>query len=77
MELVALIFAGISAIGTVISIFIALRAKSDVEKLKIQMNDNNERGVNGKNTIKIKSKAKNTGVIGGINTGDVNVREEK
>jgi len=77
MELVALIFAGISAIAAVISAIAALLAKSEVNKLRIQISNNDERSVTGKTNAKIESNTKNSGFIAGVNTGDVNVKEEK
>lgn len=60
-----------------ISAVAALLAKSEIKKLKIQLDHNNERGVFGKTKTKIEKNDKNSGFIVGISTGDVNVREEK
>jgi len=77
MELLALIFSGVSALAAIISAIAAFLAKSEVKKLKIQIYGNNERGISGKNRVKIENTTTNTGSISGINTGDINVRAKE
>jgi len=77
MELLSIIFAGVSALAAVISAIAALIAKSEVKKLKIQISDNSNRSVTGKSNVKIEGNDNNLGVVTGVNTGDINVRKER
>ena len=72
METLALIFAGVSAVTAVLSIIIAFVAKSEVKKLSIQINDGSKRNANSKNKLKTNNFGEVSGVMAGINTGDVN-----
>ena len=76
MEIVALIFAGVSAVAAVFSLIMAFAAKSEVKKLKLQINSNSERSVGDSNKIKIGNSGENSGVMTGIITGDVNEKRE-
>ena len=77
MEILALIFAGVSAIAAAVSAFVAFSAKSEVKKLKVIISESTRRSVSGKNRVMVENKAENSGVIAGINTGDVNVGAKK
>lgn len=66
MDIIALIFSGISAIAAVFSSIAAFKAKKEVQEMK-QTNNN-----------KIKQQAeKNDGNMIGINYGDINEQNKK
>lgn len=73
MEILALIFAGISAITAIISLIIAFIAKADVKKLQIQLNNTNKRSIDNKGKVDVCNAGENSGTIIGINSGDGNV----
>ena len=61
MEIIALIFSGISSIAAVLSAIAAFKAKKDVSEIKQSNN----------NIINLKAK-ENKGDMVGINNGDIN-----
>ena len=60
LELIALVFSGLSATAAVISAVFAVKAKQYIAQLKIQLNNNNN------NKITIKNSGTNSGSIAGI-----------
>lgn len=61
----------IGTIATIISTIIAVRAKNDAKSILVEVQ--NEKTSNAKNTgnIEVDNSGINTGIISGINTGEV------
>lgn len=66
-----LFFTALGAITTVISTIIAIKAKNEAKKILVRIKEENSRNVKNKGNIKIKNEGNNTGVMMGINTGEI------
>lgn len=74
MEILALVFSGISAAAAVVSAIAAFKAKTEVTTLRNQISISHSSPIKNNGDIKITNDGKNTGTIMGINTGEVNGR---
>lgn len=71
MDIIILIFTGIGAIATVVSTVIAIRAKNEAKCILEQIkSEENQNAING-GSIDIRNTGSNSGIISGMNTGDV------
>lgn len=77
MEIAMLILTVIGTIATIISTYIAVRAKNEAKEVLKEINSHNNRNVSNSGKIEIKSDGCNTGIISGINTGEVNSNVKK
>ena len=71
MEIIALIFSGVSAAAAVVSAVAAFATKNKVNSLIKQINNIQQRKVKNKGDVDIANDGKNSGTIVGINTGDI------
>lgn len=72
LEITMLILTIIGTIATIISTYIAVRAKNEAKNILKEINNHDNRNVSNSGKIEIKSNRGNTGIITGINTGEVN-----
>lgn len=66
-----LVITTIGAIGTVVSAFIAVRAKNEAEKILSEIKIEINRNVSNSGNIDVKNTGTNSGIMSGINTGEV------
>ena len=66
-----LIFTAVGAIATVISTIIAVRAKNEAKKILRQIKEENSHNVKHDGDVIIDNQGYNTGVISGINSGEI------
>ena len=66
IEILSIIFAGISAVTAIVSLIFALRAKAEVARLDIKINGSD---VNVGNKVSVSSSGSNSGTITGISNG--------
>lgn len=66
-----LIFTAIGAVATVISTIIAVRAKNESKKILKEIKEQKSRNLQNSGDVEIKNIGSNSGVISGINTGDI------
>ena len=66
-----LILTAIGTVATVISTIIAVAAKNEAKKILNQVKEEKSRNVTNSGEIKVTNKGKNSGVMSGINTGEI------
>lgn len=69
MDVASLILSTVSTIAAVISAITAIQAKNEVRKLSNLLQGNKNIQLSGK--LDIKNKGNNSGVISGVNTGEI------
>lgn len=72
MEVLNLVFTGISTVAMVVSAIAAvltIHAKNEVKKICNQMNGNNSVQVSG--DVSVKNDGNNQGIMSGVNTGEI------
>lgn len=77
MEITMLILTIIGTVATIISTYIAVHAKNEAKEVLKEINSHNNNSVLKPGNIEIKNSGRNTGVISGINTGEVNSNVKK
>ena len=66
-----LILTAIGTVATVISTIIAVAAKNEAKKILNHVKEEKSRNVTNSGEIKVTNKGKNSGVMSGINTGEI------
>lgn len=69
--IIATIFTVVGAIATVISTVIAVRARNEAKDILKQIKEEKSRNIRNSGDIKIKGVTNNSGVISGINSGEI------
>lgn len=71
MEMIMLILTVIGTFATVISTVIAVRAKNEAHRTLNEIKEEKNRNMTNYGSVEISNSGKNSGVISGINTGEV------
>lgn len=68
-----LILTAIGTVATVISTIVAVDAKNEAKKILNQVKEEKSRNVTNSGEVEIANKGNNSGVISGINTGEIHL----
>lgn len=71
MDNIMLILTIIGTCATVISTVLAIRAKNEAREILKEIKEEKNRNINNKGKIDIKNTGTNSGIISGINAGEV------
>lgn len=66
-----LILNAIGTFATVISTVVAVRAKNETKDILKQIKEEHSRNIMNKGNIKVENSGKNSGIISGINSGEI------
>lgn len=68
-----LFFTAAGAVATIISTIVAVRAKNEAKDILHQIKEERSRNVSSSGEMKITNTGTNSGIVSGINTGDMHV----
>lgn len=66
-----LVLNAIGTFATVISTVVAVRAKNETKDILKQIKEEHSRNIMNKGNIKVENSGKNSGIISGINSGEI------
>lgn len=68
-----LFFTAVGAVATIISTIVAVRAKNEAKHILHQIKEEQSRNVTNSGHVEITNSGTNSGIVSGINTGEMHV----